>query len=98
LYVFVRRDLDWSQRLVQAGHAVANLVFQRHCDLDTVSWGDLGPAIIVYGLAGERELLELESRLGSRAVSFREPDLGDHLTAIAYLGPPLADLDRFTLL
>lgn len=93
----MRRDLPWSQRTVQAAHAAANLAF-RNRDLDAESWGECGPNFVVYGIAGERELLDIERSLGELAVSFREPDLGGRLTAVAYLGPSLPWFDQMMLL
>jgi hypothetical protein len=93
----VRRDLPWSQRTVQAAHAATNLAF-RIRGLDAKSWGEHGPNLVVYGVAGERELLDIERSLAEGAVPFREPDLGNHLTAVAYLGPSLPRFDELTLL
>jgi hypothetical protein len=98
MHVFVRRDLPWSQRAVQAAHAAANLVFSRRATFDERAWGAHGPNFVFYGVPGERELLELEASLGSLAVSFREPDMADRLTAIAYLGPSLPGFDQMHLL
>ena len=94
----MRRDLPWAQRTIQAAHAVANLVFRRRDELDPGSWGEYGPNFVVYGVAGEGELLEIEKSLSPLAVSFHEPDLGGRLTAIAYLGPPLERFNELSLL
>jgi len=98
LHVFVRRDLPWSQRAVQAAHAAANLVFRRRATFDERAWGEHGPNFVFYGVPGERELLELEASLGPLAVTFREPDLGDRLTAVAYMGPSLPGFAQIQLL
>jgi hypothetical protein len=98
LHVFVRRDLPWSQRAIQAAHAAANLVFRRRLTFDERAWGEHGPNFVFYGVPGERELLELEASIGPDAVSFREPDLGDRLTAIAYMGPSLPGFVQMQLL
>lgn len=94
----MRRDLPWSQRSIQAAHAAANVVFRERRRLDEHSWGEHGPNFVFYGVPGEPELLELEALLGPHAVGFREPDMGHHLTAVAYLGETLAGFDEFALL
>ena len=94
----MRRDLPWSQRAVQAAHAAVNLVFRKGPSIDECEWGDHGPSFVFYGVDNERELLALESALAAEAVSFREPDLGNRLTAIAYLGFSRPEFGRYDLL
>jgi hypothetical protein len=94
----VRRDLPWSQRAVQASHAAVNLVFHRRSALDECEWGEHGPSFVFYGVDSETELLALESALGADASSFREPDLGNRLTAVAYLGFSRPEFGRYDLL
>jgi len=94
----VRRDLPWSQRAVQAAHAAVNLVFRRRSAIDECEWDEHGPSFVFYGVDSERELLALESALGAEASSFREPDLGDRLTAVAYLGCSRPEFRRYDLL
>jgi hypothetical protein len=83
---------------VQAAHAAANLAFRRRSSLDAEAWGEHGPNFVFYGVPGERELLEIESSLGTEATGFREPDLGGRLTAIAYLGCSRPEFGRYDLL
>ena len=94
----MRLDLPWSQRAIQAAHAATNLIFRERHALDEGGWGEYGPNFVFYGVPGERELLELEASIGHQAVGFREPDMGDHLTAVAYLGASLAGFDQLSLL
>lgn len=80
LYVLVRRDLPLSQQVVQACHAVAE-------------WSLFGPdsdwdngTLIVLGVSSERQLKSWMDRLTSESIPFNvfsEPDIGDHLTALA---------------
>jgi hypothetical protein len=94
----VRRDLPWSQRAVQAAHAAVNLVFHERSSIDEGAWGAHGPSFVFFGVDRESELLALESALGAEALSFREPDLGNRLTAIAYLGCSRPEFGRYDLL
>jgi len=94
----VRRDLPWSQRAVQAAHAAVNIVFHRLRSVDECEWGQHGPSFVFYGVDHEEELLVLESALGAEGVSFREPDLGNRLTAVAYLGCGRPEFGRYDLL
>jgi len=94
----VRRDLPWSQRAVQAAHAAVKLVFHNRSSIDECEWGAHGPTFVFYGVEHERELLALESALAPEAVSFREPDLGNRLTAVAYLGCARPEFGRCDLL
>lgn len=100
LYLITRRDLPWSVRIVQVAHAATMLLARRSGDpAVTSAWaGPYGPAFVVYGTADEAELLEWERRLGSEATAFREPDLGEELTAIAYLGGPREGFEKMRLL
>ena len=79
MYVLVRRDLSTSQQAVQAGHAVAELV-QRGLSTD---WNG---TLIYLGVESEEMLNRWKSKLAIREirhVEFREPDIGDQMTAIA---------------
>ena len=80
MYVLVRRDLSTSQQAVQAGHAVAELV--QHGS--TPGWNKT-----YLGVDNEEMLEKWHAKLTSKGVEcaeFREPDIGDQLTAIATVG------------
>ena len=80
MYVLVRNDLSNSQKAVQAGHAVAQYLLTKP---DT-QW-DNG-TLIYLGVRDETELNLWTARLtksGVFNVGFREPDIGDQLTAVA---------------
>ena len=78
LYVLVRKDLSVSYRAVQAGHAVAEWL------LHDQSW--YNNTLIYLGVLDEDELNHWAEKLsikGIKWVGFREPDIGNELTAIA---------------
>jgi len=80
LYVLIRRDLDKSYQAVQAGHAVAEWL------LHDQSWQN--STLIYLGVRDEMSLCKWASMLSRRDkkwVGFREPDIGNQLTAIATL-------------
>lgn len=80
LYVLVRKDLPQSYRAVQAGHAVAEYLLRGP---DT-SWSN--GTLIYLGVKGLFQLEKWVYRLEAAKVSFvtfREPDIGDELTALA---------------
>ena len=82
-YVLVREDLSIAQQAVQACHAC----------LDSGKYlphsGD-HPHLCLLTVRNEEQLLEWERWLSTQTQfgvrSFREPDLGDSLTAIAVVG------------
>jgi len=78
LYVLVRKDLPESYRAVQAGHAVAEwLLYDR-------SWNN--ETLIYLGVPNEFSLQRWVDKLNRKRINwigFREPDIGNQLTAIA---------------
>lgn len=82
LYVLIREDLTPAQQAVQAGHALAQFMLD-HAD-QGATWRNR--TLIYLGIPSERHLKRYaeQLRLMERPVSsFREPDLGNELTAIA---------------
>jgi hypothetical protein len=80
LYVLVRKDLPESYRAIQAGHAVAEWL------LHDRSWNN--ETLIYLTTKDESTLNRWVDKLdfrGIKWVGFREPDLGNQLTAIAAL-------------
>ena len=80
LYVIVRKDLSVSQRAVQAGHAVAQFLlygpFSR--------WKN--GTLIYLGIKNLKRLEKLIYQLKNNNINyveFREPDIGNQITAIA---------------
>lgn len=94
LYVLTRRDLPPSVRTVQAVHAVAALVSEFSIAFAEIPW------VIVYGVADEPELDRWRTRLNGKGcwTAFREPDLNEQLTAIAYWGPKASGFGGLRLL
>jgi len=82
MYVLVRRDLSETYRLVQGAHALAQYALE-HGDLFRV-WGN--GTIVFLGVRNLIEMREWECTLstaGKRFSAFHEPDLDEHITAIA---------------
>ncbi len=76
LYVLVRKDLSKSQQAVQAGHAVAEYLL--HGPITKWENGTL----IYLGVNNEQELVDWKMQLNNY-IEFREPDIGNQITAIA---------------
>lgn len=82
LYVITRTDLSKSQQAVQAGHALAEFLITKN-----TSW-DNG-TLVYLKVNDESELKSLTKKLDCSNiphVSFKEPDIGWQLTAVASLG------------
>ena len=80
LYVIVRKDLSVSQRAVQAGHVVAQF-----CLYGPFSRWNNG-TLIYLGIKNLEHLKELMNQLNNNNINyteFREPDIGNQITAIA---------------
>lgn len=72
LYILVDANLSKSQQGVQGGHALAEYLLRCETDWDN--------GTLVY-----LKTYELENYLGIAEAVFREPDLNNHITAIAAL-------------
>jgi len=83
LFVIVRKDLHPSQQAVQAGHAVAEFLLR----VPDTKWRN---GILVYlGVDNEEQLNRWTYKLDFKDIEwagFREPDIGNQLTAIASVG------------
>jgi hypothetical protein len=80
LYVIARKDLTPSQRAVQAGHAVAEFLLRG----PNFRWNN--GTLIYLGVKGLKQLENIKRKLdftGVTYVEFREPDIGNEITAIA---------------
>ena len=83
LYVLVRKDLPNSYQAVQAGHAVAEWLLQ-HGQITEWKNGTL----VYLGVENEHDLERWTHKLNYKNMQwtgFREPDIGDQMTAIACL-------------
>lgn len=79
MYVLVRSDLSISQQAVQAGHAVAEAILHGLQN----GWNK---TLVYLRVKDEAELLRWMEKLeyrGKEYAEFREPDIGNQLTAIA---------------
>jgi len=80
MFIIVRKDLSQSQRAVQAGHALAE--FLLHSPFSRWQNGTL----IYLGVKGLRQLENLKRKMELYEIpytEFREPDIGNEVTAIA---------------
>ena len=80
MYVLVRKDLPKTYQAVQAGHSLAEYLLARPFQ----SWNN--GTLIYLGVKNEQELLKWGEKLdsiGKDWSGFREPDIGNELTAIA---------------
>jgi peptidyl-tRNA hydrolase len=84
LYLVVRADLSPAQQAVQAAHAARE--FQaKHPEVER-AWFEGSNHLALLSVPGEdglRELVRRAGDVGLRTASFREPDRGDEMTAIA---------------
>ena len=83
LYVIVRNDLSRSQKAVQAIHASAEYFLYEKVN----NWNN--GTVIYLKVKDETELLDLETRIKKMSIpyrSFREPDTGNDMTALALIG------------
>ena len=81
LYVLVRKDLSRSQQAVQAGHAVAEYLLHVQHNWDNGT-------LIYLGIKNEKRLINWTKKLTRKDIKwigFREPDIGNQLTAISVL-------------
>lgn len=84
MYVITRRDLPKPVQTVQAIHAAIEITAKQHLRFLAGT-----PWVIVYGVEDEKALTEWCDRLNKKSaphLAFREPDMGNQLTAIAYWG------------
>ena len=79
--VLIRKDMPTSYMAVQAGHAVAAWLLAQ----EKTQLGWKNETLIYLGVKNERELLKWKEKLGDEAILWREPDIGNQATALAYL-------------
>ena len=85
MFVLVRRDLPSTYRGVQAGHALAE--FLLHYPHQGQEWNN--HTLIYLGVENQAALEEWSKKLDEKNIeyaAFREPDIGNELTAIATYG------------
>lgn len=77
MYVIVRNDLSGPQKAVQSAHAAIESG-RRY-----LKEGEEHPSVIILIVKNERKLIELQDKIPYDHVVFREPDIGNQVTAIA---------------
>ena len=87
MYVLIRKDLDPSYQAVQAGHALAQFMLE-HPD-QAQDWDN--HTLIYLRVKNEDELKKWWMKIDNMEEdapysTFREPDIGNELTAIATYG------------
>lgn len=84
LYVITRRDLDPGYQAVQSIHAAIEFAME-HKEV-TAGWFEKSNYLALLSTSDEKSLQKLANKArdrGIRVSEFREPDIGDQLTAIA---------------
>lgn len=84
MYVIVRSDLSYGQQAVQGMHAGIQFIFD-HPEIAR-EWHLNSDYLCFLSVINESELIELVSQaasLGLKYSIFREPDIGNQVTAIA---------------
>jgi DNA-binding transcriptional LysR family regulator len=87
LYIVVRSDLKPGLQLAQACHAVA--AFSERYPFLTREWSQTDNNLVVLAAPDEATLDGILFDLPA-SVGFREPDVGNELTAVAVAGNPEA--------
>ena len=82
LYVVTRQDLSKSQQAVQAGHALATFLLAEK----STCWNGTLVYLKVNDEVALKHLTKALEYSNINHVSFKEPDIGNELTAIASLG------------
>lgn len=84
LVVITRKDLTPGQQIAQTNHATAELAVK---DFESFKqWNTESNSIITLQTKTEEELENLKRFLAGKVFAeFREPDLGDALTAISFI-------------
>lgn len=95
--VVVRKDLSRSQQIVQAGHALAELVYYAASDghAPMERWVEQDKTLIVLGARDLQHLKDIHGYVKDRFEHrvFHEPDIGGEPTALAIYPGTAADLD-----
>lgn len=85
LRVVSRRDLSIAYQAVQSGHAAID--FQHQHPVEAKEWHKQSNYLAFLTVADEAELIKLISKaivLGVKHTVFREPDLDNQITAVAF--------------
>lgn len=82
LYLVTRRDLMSGLAAAQIAHAAIEWATTRP-PLEVERWKAESNTVVLLAVSGEPELASLLSKAGHGGVGFRDPDIGNELTAIA---------------
>ena len=85
LRVVTRRDIGVPYGAVQAGHAAVD--FQHQHPSDAKTWHKNSNYLVFLTVANEKELISLISKAilkGIKHTIFREPDLNNQITGVAF--------------
>lgn len=85
LRVVSRRDLSIAYQAVQSGHAAID--FQHQHPVEASEWQKQSNYLAFLTVADEAELIKLISRAilsGIKHTIFREPDINNEITAVAF--------------
>lgn len=86
LYLITRDDLSPAFQSVQSAHALTDAILKY--PKDALEWHRKSNTLVMLSVKNEAALIEIEEDLKNmnvNFVSFREPDIGEELTAIAVL-------------
>lgn len=85
MIVVTRRDIPLAYQAVQAAHAAID--FQHGHSIEAKNWHNTSNYLIFLTVANEDELKQLILKAAERYIKitpFREPDINNELTAIAF--------------
>ena len=85
LRVVTRRDLTPSQQAVQSAHALVDFQYQH--PVEATEWQTKSNYLALLTVADEEALIKLITKaifMGIKHTIFREPDLGNVITAVAF--------------
>lgn len=77
IYIALRSDLSRPQQAVQASHAAIESA------RNFINEGMEHPSVIILNMKSEEALIKFNNSCPNRTIGFREPDIGNQLTAIA---------------
>lgn len=85
LVTITRQDISPGYQVVQTAHAVADFCTKAGFP-DVTEWMKKSGSIISLSVKNEKELLNWSKKLkrSAKIYEFREPDVGDQLTAICF--------------
>lgn len=89
LVTITRQDLPVGYQIAQSCHSVADFAY--HKQQEFKNWRENSNYKICLASKDEQSLIKLHDKLinkGAKVVAFREPDLGNEMTAITLLGEP----------